>query len=78
MAKTTSLDSLSYEDAFLELESIVKQLEGGVSNLDQAIALFERGQVLARHCSQILEKAELKVQELTPDGDLQDFSEGEV
>lgn len=74
MAKETPIESLSYEQAFQELEAIVYDLEAEVSNLDQAIKLFERGQALAKHCSEILEKAELKVQELTDDGNLKESS----
>jgi exodeoxyribonuclease VII small subunit len=75
MAKESSIESLGYEQAFQELEAIVSDLEAEVSSLDQAIKLFERGQALAKHCSQILEKAELKVQELTKDGELRESSE---
>ena len=76
MAKPTDIEQLSYEQAVLELEGIVKELEAEVGNLDQAIQLFERGQALAQHCAAILEQAELKVQELTGDGELQDWNEG--
>ena len=76
MAKPTDIEKLSYEQAVLELEGIVKELEAEVGNLDQAIQLFERGQALAQHCAAILEQAELKVQELTGDGELQDWNEG--
>ena len=76
MAKPTDIDKLSYEQAVLELEGIVKELEAEVGNLDQAIQLFERGQALAKHCAAILEQAELKVQELTEAGELQDWNEG--
>ena len=75
MAKVELIESLSYEQAFQELEAIVSDLGVEVSDLDQAIKLFERGQALAKHCSAILEKAELKVQELTEDGDLKESSE---
>jgi exodeoxyribonuclease VII small subunit len=73
MAKETKVGSLSYEEAFKELELIVKDLEAEVHNLDQALQLFERGQILAKHCASLLEKAELKVQQLGEDGDLQDL-----
>jgi exodeoxyribonuclease VII small subunit len=68
-----NIDGLSYEQAFAELEKIVEQLEGDLANLDQALQLFERGQALAKHCATLLEKAELKVQELTDGGELKDF-----
>ena len=64
---------MTYEQAFNELESIVNDLETDERPLEEALALFERGQALARHCAQILEDAELKVQELTGE-DLVDFN----
>lgn len=76
MAKEIKIEELSYEQAILELEEIVHQLEDETGNLDAAILHFERGQVLARHCAAILEKAELKVHELTEDGDLRERPEG--
>jgi exodeoxyribonuclease VII small subunit len=72
MAKTIKIEDLSYEQAVQEMEGIVRELEAEVGNLDQAILLFERGQALAKHCAAILEQAELKVQELTEDGELID------
>ena len=55
---------LSFEDAFDELEKAVQRLEGGDLTLDEAIALYERGIHLAQCCSDTLDSAELKVQEL--------------
>jgi len=56
-----AVEELSYEEAFAELESIVGALEEGQSQLEEAIQLFERGQVLAARCGVLLEAAELKV-----------------
>jgi exodeoxyribonuclease VII small subunit len=69
--KLTPVEDLNYEQAFTELESIVADLESEEHSLDDALALFERGQALAKHCTTLLDKAELKVQqvsgeELTP------------
>ena len=58
------IDDLRYEDAFQQLEEIVVALESGEHSLDAAMDLFERGQLLARHCSRLLDQAELKVQQL--------------
>jgi exodeoxyribonuclease VII small subunit len=69
----TKIDELKYEEAFAELEKIVGELEGDIANLDNALQLFERGQALAKHCAALLEKAELKVQELTDNGELRDL-----
>ena len=73
MAKEKGLDKLSYEQAFEELEGIVDALEGEIKDLDQALSLFERGQALSKHCAELLEKAELKVQQLTDNGELQEL-----
>ena len=56
------LASKSFEDALAELEEIVKSLEGGKGTLAQAIADYERGAALRRHCEAKLAEAEAKVQ----------------
>ncbi len=56
------ISGLSFEEALDELESIVKSLEGGRATLAQAIADYERGAALRRHCEQKLAEAEAKVQ----------------
>ena len=60
---------LTFEAAFQELEETVQRLENGELTLDETIALFERGQVLARLCDEKLEQAELRVDQLLPDAD---------
>jgi exodeoxyribonuclease VII small subunit len=59
------LEELTYEQAFAELEEIVSALESEESSLEQALALYERGQGLVRFCTGLLDKAELKVQQLS-------------
>jgi exodeoxyribonuclease VII small subunit len=59
---------LTYEQAFQELEVTVGQLEAGNLPLEEALALFERGQLLAARCTALLEVAELKIQKLTSAG----------
>ena len=78
MAKTEtkSIEKLSYEEAFGELENIVAALESGDQPLEEALALFERGEKLTKHCAELLAKAELKVQELATET-LSPFQEGE-
>jgi exodeoxyribonuclease VII small subunit len=76
MAKNEKkVDELSYEEAQAELEHIVAELEAEVHNLDAALALFERGQALAKHCAALLDEAELKVKELTEDGDMKEIED---
>jgi exodeoxyribonuclease VII small subunit len=60
-----SVESLSYEQALAELESIVAALENEQRALDESMALYERGQALVKRCAKILDKAELKVKQLS-------------
>ena len=63
--KRPAPDQLTYEEAFAELEAIVTALESDERPLEESLALFERGQALSRHCTEMLERAELKVQQLS-------------
>jgi len=63
--KLTPIENLSYEQAFAELEKVVTALESEERSLDESLAQFERGQALAKHCSTLLEKAELKIQQIS-------------
>jgi exodeoxyribonuclease VII small subunit len=68
----TPVEELTYEKAYAELEGIVATLEGEERTLNEAIAQYERGQALAKHCADLLDKAELKVQQLSGD-EMADF-----
>ncbi len=66
MAEETSpVESLSYEQAMAEMEGIIQKMEGEQLTLEEALALFERGQALAKRCADLLTQAELKVRQLT-------------
>ena len=67
------VDELTYEEAFSELEEIVAALEADEQALDAGVALFERGQALARYCADLLDQAELKIKQLSGE-ELVDFS----
>ena len=57
-------DEPSYEELERELETIVTRLEQGQVSLDEAIALWERGEQLYAFCRQRLDAAQGKVEEL--------------
>lgn len=59
---------LTFEEAYAQLESIVAQLESGDLALDESVALYERGQLLARRCGALLDSAELRIQQVSEDG----------
>ena len=63
-----SAADLTYEQAFQELETVVRQLEAGEGSLEESLALFERGQLLAARCGELLEGAVLKLRQLTAEG----------
>jgi len=74
--KKTQSGKPDYESAFAELQEIVARLESGAPSLEESLALFERGQKLARVCIELLEKAELRIRELAVPGADPGSSEG--
>ena len=63
-----------FEESLVELESIVKELESGNVDLDQAINKYSDAMKLAKSCSDKLNNATLKVNQiLKENGVLEDF-----
>jgi len=58
------MDTLSFEQAFEQLEAAVEALQDGQMPLERALNYYEEGMKLAQHCNELLEKAELRVQQL--------------
>ena len=69
MAESNSTDvkKMPFERAIDELESIVKDLEGGKVPLEQSVALYERGEALKKRCEELLRQAEARVEKITLD-----------
>jgi exodeoxyribonuclease VII small subunit len=67
------VEELTYEQALGELEAVVASLENDERPLEEALRLYERGQALARYCAEMLDKAELKIQQISGE-DLVDFN----
>jgi exodeoxyribonuclease VII small subunit len=57
-------EELGFEQARDELELIVRKLEDGSTPLDEALALWERGEQLHALCRARLDAAEERVTEL--------------
>lgn len=53
-AESSPIADLSYEQARDELVRVVTELEQGGATLEQSIALWERGEALARRCEEWL------------------------
>jgi exodeoxyribonuclease VII small subunit len=58
-------ESLTFEQAMAQLEAIVERMESGQIGLEQALAEYERGVALVKRCREVLQRAELKVEELS-------------
>ncbi len=58
------VDQLSFEVALKELEDIVSRLEQGEVDLEDSIALYERGQALKAHCEKKLKAAESRLEKI--------------
>lgn len=65
-----SIDEMSFEVALQALEETVTRLDSGNLTLEDSLGLFERGRRLAAHCNNLLEQAQLRVEQLTEDGEI--------
>jgi exodeoxyribonuclease VII small subunit len=54
VADDSSIAELSYEQARDELVKVVGQLEQGGASLEESLALWERGEALAKRCEEWL------------------------
>ena len=68
--KDLDLSKLSFEDALVQLENIVRELEGGKIKLDDAVEAYEKATVLKKFCEEKLKAAQLKIEKIniSPDG----------
>jgi exodeoxyribonuclease VII small subunit len=66
MTKTPKTET--FESSLTALEELVRELEGGDKGLEESLALFEKGVVLAKELTKRLEEAKTKVEALAVDG----------
>ncbi len=71
---TEKKEEKTFEESLVELESIVKELESGNVDLDKAIEKYSEAMKLAKTCSDKLNNATEKVNQiLKENGVLEDF-----
>jgi exodeoxyribonuclease VII small subunit len=76
---TKSIEKMSFEEALAELEEIVNKIDTGQESLADAVASFERGVALKKHCEKMLKEAKLKIEKVTITAeDKIEFTEVEV
>lgn len=67
MSDETPIETMTFEQALAEFESVVAALDAGEVPLDQSIALYKRGAALKAHCEAKLKAAEEQVEQITLD-----------
>lgn len=61
------MEEMNFEQAILELEQVIKQLETGDLSLDDSIEKFKKGVELSNVCNKKLEEAQKSITLLTQD-----------
>jgi exodeoxyribonuclease VII small subunit len=54
----------SFEEALEKLETIVEELENEDITLEDSVKLYEEGVKMSRFCTEILEQAELRIEQV--------------
>jgi exodeoxyribonuclease VII small subunit len=61
------MEALPFEEAFERLEAVIATLQDGKIPLNEALQNYQEGVKLAQYCNELLQKAELTVQQLSID-----------
>ena len=65
--KYADIEKMSFEKAMAELETIVSDLENGSIELEESIEKYQRGIQLKKHCDQKLKEANMKIDQIEID-----------
>jgi len=60
----TPAETMTYEEAVAQLESILEKIESGEIGLEASIQEYERGVGLIKRCRAILDQAEQRIEHL--------------
>jgi len=69
MSERKPVAELGYEQARDELVEVVRALETGGLGLDESVALWERGEALAKRCEEALAGARERVEKALSDAE---------
>ena len=67
------MDGKSFEKALEELEQLVKELENGDIELNDAVKKYNEGMKLSNYCHDLLKDAENVIVKMMKDEKLEDF-----
>jgi exodeoxyribonuclease VII small subunit len=65
--ESEEMEALAFEEAFERLETVIAALQDGKIPLNEALQHYQEGVKLAQYCNELLQKAELTVQQLSID-----------
>lgn len=66
-------ETLSLEEAFGKLDTLIAELEKPENSLEASFRAFEQGMKLVKYCNDAIDKVEKKVLVLAQDGELDEF-----
>ena len=63
------VDEMNFEEALQALQKLVSALEKGHLDLEEAIAMYRRGEALRKHCARKLQKAAAEIATIVAEED---------
>jgi exodeoxyribonuclease VII small subunit len=66
------IKNLTFEQAIKELTAIVGGIEGGQGSLEESLGQYERGMALIKHCRDILQKAQKRIEKIAEEQESED------
>jgi len=67
--QNNSISKLGFEEAIKQLTGIVGKIEQGEIALQDSLGQYERGMALIKHCREILQKAEQRIEKISEEKD---------
>lgn len=58
-------DSMGFEDAVAELESIIERIDSGEVGLEASLDAYRRGAALVRRCRAVLDSAQQEIERIS-------------
>ncbi|MHC4912966.1 MAG: exodeoxyribonuclease VII small subunit [Planctomycetota bacterium] len=70
--KKNNVSKLTFEQAIKQLTDIVGKIEQGEIPLQDSLNQYEKGMALIKHCKDILQKAEKRIEKISEEKQLED------
>jgi len=64
-SKNDDIEKMTFEQAIQQLKGIVDRIEQGEIPLQDSLEQYEKGMALIRHCRDILQKAEKRIERIS-------------